>query len=155
MNEMNGCRAFVEHLHHEHSRIKQLLLEIGREAADLAHFPEPSRIARLAERLADLRKQLKSHYAEEESGGCMEEAVTRCPSLASDAKAILEEHLVLDRMLEQLVAETGQPTAVAADIRQNWQTFAKKLEDHDVAETRLLQMAFGSAATDYDVEGAN
>ena len=56
-----------------------------------------------------------------------------------------EEHLVLDRMLEQLVAQTGQPTPVAADIQQNWQTFATKLQAHDEAEAGLLQMAFGSA----------
>jgi hypothetical protein len=153
MGDAEECRAYAEHLYHEHTRLRQLLLEISRGVADVAHTPEqPVRIARLAERLANLRKQLQSHYAEDESGDCMEEAVTRCPSLPGDATVIFEEHLVLDRMLEQLVAQTRQPTPVAADIQQNWQTFATKLQAHDAAETGLLQMAFGSAVTDYDVE---
>lgn len=156
MNEAVGCHAYVEHLQHEHSRLNHLLLEIGHEVGALSQAGQPaSSIAHLGPRLADLRQQLKAHYAEEESGGCLEEAVTRCPSLSGETKAIVAEHPVLDRMLEQLVAQTRKPAVSTADVQRDYRTFAEKLHAHEAAENRLLQMAFGTEAADYDVEGVD
>jgi hypothetical protein len=113
MDNVENCRAYVEHLHQEHARLNQLLLQIGRDVADLSPpDDQPVRITRVAARLAELRSTVQAHYAEEESGGCIEEAVTRSPSLASNAKAILEEHVVLDRMLEQWPANLARPLTI-------------------------------------------
>jgi len=153
MNDSEGCRALAEHLHHEHGRLNRLLLETGHEVAGLASVAQPEQaLAQLALRLADLRKQLQSHFAEEEAGGCLEEAVTRCPSLAEDSKAVVREHPQLDRMLEQLVAQTRDATAVLADIQRSYRAFFEKLQAHEAAQNRILQMAFGAEAADYDIE---
>ena len=107
MNEAEDCRAYVEHLQHEHGRLNQLLLEIDHEVAALGRVGQPEvPITHFAQRLADLRQQLQAHFTEEEAGGCLEEAVSRCPSLSEDSKAIVAEHSVLDRMLEQLHVQT-------------------------------------------------
>jgi Hemerythrin HHE cation binding domain len=154
MNGAEDCRAYVEHLQHEHGRLHQLLLEIGHEVEKLGQAGPPSGVFdHLAQRLTDLRQQLQTHFAEEEAGGCLEEAVTRCPSLSDDSKAIVAEHPVLDRMLEQLLVQTRKQAVSSSDFQRDYQAFAKKLHAHEAAENRLLQMAFGSDATDYDVEG--
>jgi len=154
MNDPEECFAYAEHLNHEHRRLNQLLAAIGHDVVQLGGQEKgQSQIARLRKRIADLRQQLQAHFAEEESGGCLEEAVTRCPSLAVDTKAILEEHPQLDQMLGQLAAQTGDPAAKAAELQRNWQAFSKKFHAHEAAETRLLQMAFGGDAADLDVEG--
>src|SRR6478672_12547042 len=107
MNEAEDCRPYVEHLQHEHSRLNQLLLEIGHEVTKPGQTIQAAdAIDRLAQRFADLRQQLQRHFTEEETGGCLEEAVTRCPSLSEDSKLIVAEHPALDRMLEQLVLQT-------------------------------------------------
>jgi hypothetical protein len=143
----------VEHLHHEHHRLNQLLLEIGHEVAALSQPGRPEGpLAQLSQRLTDLRQELLAHYAEEETGGCLEEAVVRCPSLAGECKEVLAEHAVLDRMLDQLVTQSRNPAAVSADFAKNYRAFAEKLHAHEAAETRILQMAFGAEAADYDVE---
>jgi hypothetical protein len=108
----------------------------------------------LGKRIDDLRRQLQTHFVEEETGGCLEEAVTRCPSLGAETKAILEEHPQLDGMLGHLVAQTGDPAAGALQVQQNWQAFSKMFHAHEAAETRLLQMAFGGETADLDVEEA-
>lgn len=155
MNDSEECFAYAEHLYHEHGRLNRLLLEIGNE---IAHLNGPDadreRLQRLETRITDLCNQLKVHFAEEEDGGCLEEAVTRCPSLAAEVRTILEEHHVLVRLLCGLLAQVNDPAATPGDIRASWQTFHAKIQSHEVAETRLLQMAFGAEAADLDIEGA-
>jgi hypothetical protein len=56
-------------------------------------------------------------------------------------------------MLEQLLVQIRNRAVSGADVQREYQAFAKKLHAHEAAENRLLQMAFGSEATDYDVEG--
>ena len=101
MNGADDCHAYVEHLQHEHGRLHRLLLEIGHEVAAFSGVGQsPDAVVHFAQRLTDLRQQLQTHFAEEEAGGCLEEAVVRCPSLREDCKTILAEHPHLDRMLE-------------------------------------------------------
>jgi Hemerythrin HHE cation binding domain len=154
MNEAEDCRAYAEHLQHEHSRLNQLLIKTGHEVKKLGQTSQPGEaIDNLAQRFADLRHQLQTHFTEEETGGCLEEAVTRCPSLSEDSKLIVAEHPILDRMLEQLLEQTRNRAVSGPDVERDYQAFAKKLHAHEAAENRLLQMAFGAEATDYDVEG--
>jgi iron-sulfur cluster repair protein YtfE (RIC family) len=154
MNEEQDCVAYAEYLHHEHGRLNRLLLEIGR---DMAQFGLPDAQLRLRERLqtriADLCDQLNAHFAEEERGGCLEEAVTRCPSLAAGIKHIMEEHPMLDQMLRRLLTQVSDPAATPADAQASWQDFYSKIQAHEAAETRILQMAFGGQSADYDIEG--
>jgi hypothetical protein len=154
MNEPEDCRAYVEHLQHEHGRLNQLLLEIGHEVEKLGQAGQPENAAaNLAKRFTDLRQQLQTHFTEEETGGCLEEAVARCPSLSEDGTLIVAEHPVLDRMLEQLLVQIRNRAVSGPDVQRDYQAYAKKLHAHEAAENRLLQMAFGAEATDYDVEG--
>jgi hypothetical protein len=147
--------AYIVHLFHVHDRLDHLLREIGKEVANLnqAGQPEDS-FAQVGQRLADLRQQLQAHFAEEEAGGCLEEAVSRCPRLGVDSNAILAEHPLLDQMLEQLLVQTRNSTAPPADVQKDFQVFAERLRAHESAENRLLQMAFGAETADYDVENA-
>jgi hypothetical protein len=156
MEGAEDCRAYVEHLHHEHARLNQLLLSIGHEVKDLSRATESAdALTPLGQRFADLHRQLQSHFAEEETGGCLEEAVTRCPSLGDDCKKIVAEHAVLDGTLKELVNEARDPAAVPADLQQKYQAFADRILAHEAAENRILQMAFGADAADYDVEGVD
>ena len=94
MNDPKECFAYAEHLHREHHRLNQLLVQIGHEVVQLAGQGEQqATITRLNSSASpSLRDRATAHYSEEEAGGCLEEAVTRCPSLAKDGKTILEEH---------------------------------------------------------------
>ena len=154
MNDPEECFAYVEHLHHEHGRLNRLLLDIGHEIAQLGR-PDTDRglRERLESRITDLCDQLNAHFAEEEDGGCLEEAGTRCPSLAADIKTIFEEHRVLDRLLCRLLAHASDVASTPAEIQTSWQEFYTKIQSHEAAETKVLQMAFGGDAADLDVEG--
>lgn len=152
MSEGASGHAYIDHLLHEHDRLNKLLLEIGREVANLSQAsPSQNALAHLAQQFADLRRQLQAHFAEEEAGGCLEEAVTRCPSLGIDSNTIVAEHPFLDRMLDQLVTQTRNLAVAPADVQRDFREFVDKLHAHEEAENRLLQMAFGAESADYDV----
>lgn len=153
MNDPEECVAYAEHLHHEHGRLNRLLLEIGHDVVTLGRpDAEQSLRERLKTRITDLCDQLKAHFAEEEAGGCLEEAVTRCPSLAGDTKKIFEEHHLLDQLLCKLLPQVSDPAAKPSDVQTSWQVFYSKIRAHEAAETRLLRMAFGAESAEYDAE---
>ena len=146
------CVAYAEHLHHEHHRLNGLLLEIGHEVAQLAS-PEANLASfqRLETRITDLWDQLKAHFAEEETGGCLEEAVSRCPSLAGATETVLKEHQQLAQLLGRILSQVSDP-ATPAEVQASWQAFYNKIRAHEAAETRLLRMAFGHESAEYDTE---
>lgn len=155
MNDSEECFAFAEHLHLEHHRLNELLREIAHGVAQLGPPADKRPVFDpLVQRIAHLRQQLLAHYAEEEAGGCLEEAVTRCPSLAGDVKSVVAEHPQLDEMLKQLLAQAADPAVTPAALAQQWQAFYKRIQAHEATETRLLRMAFGSETAETDVEEA-
>ena len=115
MEADDECAAYAGHLHHEHHRLNRLLLEIGHEVGQLAGAQADRRVVqRLETRITDLLSQLKTHFAEEESGGCLEEAVSRCPSLAGETETILKEHQQLDQLLCRVLSQISD-SATPAD----------------------------------------
>jgi iron-sulfur cluster repair protein YtfE (RIC family) len=153
MNGPEESVAYAEHLHHEHRRLNRLLLDISHDVVQLrGPNVDQGLLQRLEARFTDLCDQLKVHFAEEEAGGCLEEAATRCPSLAGDIKTIFEEHHILDQLLCRLLSEVSDTAAKPADIQASWQAFYDKVRTHEAAETRLLRMAFGSESAELDTE---
>jgi hypothetical protein len=154
MNGANHCGAYLEHLQAEHHRLNCALLETRRQFAELNRSTQPQEaFAGLIGHMESLLRELRSHFAEEEQGACLEEAVVRCPSLGAQIKELMGEHSQLARALEQLLA-VMKGRAANPDVWQSqFEAFAKELRTHESAENRLLQMALGGDAADYDAEG--
>jgi len=154
MSGVNHCGAYVEHLQAEHHRLNCALLEIRHQFGELNRSMQPqAALAGIIERLEDLLKKLRSHFAEEEAGGCLEEAVARCPSLGPQSRDLMGEHPQLARALEQLLEGMKSRAANEDAWQQQFEAFATDLKTHECAENRLLQVGLGGGATDYDVEG--
>ena len=90
-----GERSYVEHLLAEHRRLDQLIRNAlatlpAWEEAESATFL-PGMIAGLAA----IRAELVHHFREEEAGGCLEEAVARCPGLSAEVADTQAEHAML------------------------------------------------------------
>ena len=154
MNAVNHCGAYLEHLQAEHHRLNCCLLGIRHQFAKLNRSTQPpDALAGLIKRLEDLMRELRSHFAEEEAGGCLEEAVARCPGLGPQAKDLMDEHPQFTRALGQLLANMNERAANPEAWRKQFEAFARELKAHECAENRLLQTALGGAGSDYDVEG--
>jgi hypothetical protein len=104
-----------------------LLLKIDQQAAELVRADRRGvTLEQLTRRLVQLRQELQSHFAEEEMGGCLEEAVSRRPSLSEISKRIVSEHAILDGMLEHLVTQTRDPKANIEDLQRDYRASPRR-----------------------------
>lgn len=95
-------------------------------------------------RLTELLTHLETHFAQEEEGGYMEEALARAPRFSSLAAELEKQHAPMLARLRGLLARADEsptrPTraALAVQARELCQLLAR----HEASETRILQMAF-------------
>jgi iron-sulfur cluster repair protein YtfE (RIC family) len=147
MRDYTECQTYVTHLLAEHRRLHALLRQVQ---ATIVHSGSPDRDASPADVVATLRKvrsELEAHFAEEDSGGCLEEAVSRVPRLAAEAERIEAEHPELLFELDRLIAqaqEGGQSIESRLAIEKMFDDLCRQLHAHEAAENALLRQGFGA-----------
>jgi len=95
--------------------------------------------------LRGLQDYLHRHFAQEETGGFLEESITRMPRLSPAVKAVLAEHPVLLGELDRLIE-----TVAAADISplswhqagRDFDCFADHLSAHERNENAVVQEGY-------------
>ena len=140
---------YIAHLKAEHRKIDDVVKRIQAwlllESPPAPEHSECDRLEILKRQLGSLRNLLKGHFEEEEAGGCVEEAISRNPSLSSAAGELESEHrgllAQLDRMIEN-VTRAGFATGTAAAFEDAFNMFAKELYDHETRENRILEQGF-------------
>jgi iron-sulfur cluster repair protein YtfE (RIC family) len=153
------CRPFVEHLRREHRRLHEALAQTELALAEASRTDDPARKApAIARRLSDLRDELARHYAEEEAGGCLEEALLRSPTVSPEVKRVQAEHPVFKQDMDRLVAKAAKLAKTPSDwaeLRHDYHEIAAKLRMHEAAENRILLYGFGAEAMDEITEEPN
>jgi hypothetical protein len=138
--------AYVDHLLAEHRRLDKL---IRQTLANLPNWEEADLAAwqpRVKAGLSAIRAELAQHFREEEAGGCIEEAVSRCPALAAEARQVASEHAEILRQIDALLdrcAELLEPTAVGVSgIERQVQELVRRLRAHAARENKLIERGF-------------
>ena len=147
MNELQNCTPYVAHLRAEHRRLHADLLQIERNWAAALTATGDQR-PQIVAALEQLRGELVRHFDEEDEGGCLEEAVSRCPSLGPEADRIEREHPELLAELNAILADLAdlrgkQPAPSLDELHARFKQLVVKLHAHEAAENRLLEQAFG------------
>jgi hypothetical protein len=149
MVDVNESRPYVAHLRAEHRRLDAAVRIIQglfpASAVGSASFPSGEQ---LRQRLIALRDELERHFAEEEQGGCIEEAVCRCPSLSPKALELRLQHPILLEQLQRIIRRSEVVESLprgGEGVERGFADFAEKLRGHEDAENRILQQAFGSS----------
>jgi len=123
----------------QHRRLRELLSQI-QTALDQRQIG----MAEVGDLLARLGDQLIRHFALEESGGYLCEALLHAPQLVRRANDLLAQHPKMARQARSLAAE---PVAAAGgdwwgETHQRFTAFAHELREHERREDRLLQEAY-------------
>jgi hemerythrin len=145
-HEITETQAYARHLLREHRRLHQMLRRVEESwpAAESAR-QDAVLIGRLLTAVEELRGELAKHFAEEESGGVLEEAVAREPGLGPEESRLIQEHASLLSDLDEVIAglrsaqSAGQLTG---ELEQQFQSFTKRLNGHEAAENRVLAEGF-------------
>jgi hypothetical protein len=151
MREDAECRSYVNHLLAEHRRLQHLLRQ-ARKA--IGEDPRKSHVE-CAAALADLRNELRAHFAEEDSGGCLAEAASRCPGLSAEVGTIEAEHPRLLACLDAMVLRAqscDDSPACRVDLIAAFDDLLHDLRAHEAAENNVLRRGFGSSVAEYETQ---
>jgi hypothetical protein len=153
MRDDLDCRCYVNHLIVEHRRLHSLLRQLRVEMGHCLGPDEQPSFAGVERVLTRLRDELEHHFAQEEGGGCLDEAVSRCPRLAGEANRIEAEHPRILADLDRLIAQSHAspptlPNQVA--LGRKFDRLCQQLREHERSENALLAQAFGVAVNGDD-----
>lgn len=146
MSDYDECRCYVDHLAAEHRRLHRTLRQMRAAIAGSVEPDVSPTFAEVARILGRLRDELELHFTEEEAGGCLDEAISRCPRLASEVKRIEGEHPAIlaevDRLIDQVTHST--PTVLnQIDIQHAFERLYQRLIAHEKAENQVLAQGLG------------
>jgi len=144
-HEHDECRVYMDHVRLQHRRIQQLIERLrplvygaaGCEAAfvDAKHL------------LGDLADQFARHVAEEEGGGCLEEALCRCPRLANQGRDVREQYPRIQAEIARIVAKFDgceRLGSASKMVEQELEQLARDLCQLERDERYILREAFGT-----------
>jgi hypothetical protein len=154
MRDFEEFQPYVNHLSAMHRRLHAILSRI-RAQARFDGDGDSAAPAAIAADMKSVRTELVVHFCEEEQGGCLEDAVSRCPRLSSDVKRLEKEHPLLVAELDGLIAQfVDQPQTLAArlDIERRFDEFCENLEAHEAAENAVLRAAYGANIDEFESE---
>lgn len=143
-DDESGC--YVNHIVAQHRRLHMMLRQIRSAVIECVQPDETPSFAAIARILEKMREEVKHHFAEEEAGGCLDEAVSRCPGLSPELKRIEAEHPEILAQIESLIEKSRilPPTPQnQVAIHREFDALYRKLQAHEAAENRLLAQGFG------------
>jgi iron-sulfur cluster repair protein YtfE (RIC family) len=150
MREDAECRSYVNHLFAEHRRLQHLLRQARKAIVGGGDRKSP---VECAAALVDVEHELRRHFAEEEAGGCLDEAVSRCPGLSTEVGTIEADHPRLLARLEALVRRAqdcrGTPES-RVELGRDFDDLLRDLQAHEAAENNVLRKGFGSSFAEYE-----
>ena len=146
MNGVDERFAYVNHMVAEHRHLDQLM---RRTLAALPAWEEADNaqwLPRMVKGLQAIRNELAHHFHDEEQGGCLEEAVARCPPLSTEARQIERQHDELLEHLDELISRcqtAAAPTpAQARCVDQEFRQIVREVKLHEALENRIMQRGF-------------
>lgn len=136
--------VIMEHILAQHRELHAQIMAV-RSAFGVAGPPDQIRARRVRESLAALREHLSGHFTQEETGGFLEESITRMPRLSNAMKAVLADHPALLAELDRLIALLGTAgiSRLAWDqAAHGFEQFARHLVDHERSENAVVQAGY-------------
>ncbi len=124
-----------------HQELKSLLARIDRALAERL-----GTIAEVSDLIAQLGDRLVRHFALEEHGGYFGDALVSAPQLVAKANQLLAQHPKMSGNANTLVLEIRQSPQNEewwSNTRRLFVAFRDALLQHERAEDRLLQEAYG------------
>lgn len=103
-DELDG-RVYAQHLQLQQQSIQRLLEKIRSAVYGAAGCETAFQEA--GQHLRELRTELQRDFAEESGGGCLDEAVSRCPRLAHAVQELEQKYPPLLASVDRLIAKMG------------------------------------------------
>ncbi len=146
MRNYEDCQTYIDHLLAEHRRLHRMLLNGRKTISGSSEEDGESWIQKFIEVLRDVRAELQSHFAEEEGGGCLDEAVSFRPNLGPELSRVVAQHPRLLAELDRLIAQAKDDNGSMQDriaLESQFDELCRELHSHEAAENEVLRRGFG------------
>jgi hypothetical protein len=143
---MSTHSAYVREVQADHIELDHMVRSIraALESGGQAKWMPPATEA-IAELLERTSQHLERHFAHEEAGGYMEEALALAPRFGPQASQLLKQHAWLNQAMSQLASVARQNTHSPdawPQIAKQTVDLLKKLLAHESGENHIFQEAF-------------
>lgn len=139
--------AYVDHMQSEHLKLDQLIRRTLASVPTWEELDAADWLARMKNGLVQIHIELAHHFRDEEQGGCLEEAVARCPKLSAEVQRIESHHDELLSRLSDLIDRCqcgGKLTAQQSRaLEQELRQVVRELRSHEALENKIMQEGFG------------
>jgi hypothetical protein len=149
----DNTHCYTDHVLAEHRRLHAMLRDMRAAIVHSTGPDEPQSFAHVSSILQRLQDELRHHFAEEEGGGCLDEAVSRCPRLSDEVKRVEAEHPEILAEIDRMIRDAGRlppTTQNQLALQREFDELYRRLHDHEAAENRILAQGFGIAANGED-----
>jgi hypothetical protein len=156
MTPLQGKDPFYAKVLDEHRELRGRLAALEDKLAEVL-APAPGRAPdyeELRKLLASLLVHVEQHFAEEEEGGILDEAMCRLPRLCPQAAALERQHKPLLQQLARIVERAGD----CGSSENRWRSLAAEfnrftyaIRAHEAAENRIAEEAFNEEAINGDL----
>jgi hypothetical protein len=136
--------AFAAAFEAEHREMRQLVHAL-RDAVN-RNRPWSREVAREAVHAVEaMQTHLRHHFAQEEAGGYLEQALAMAPRFNDEAQVLLAQHASMLKLIDQ-VDQVAQGAIEDAElwpqVKLQVKELLRKLLAHESAENRIVQQAF-------------
>lgn len=145
MSVRRDCQAFVVHMRAEHKRLHEQVRSVEQVLSLIQEKTSKDLRGKLINKLSTLRDTMQHHFAEEDAGGCLEEAACRCPELVQIVTQLEHEHSDLLQALDRIIRSAK---ADPSRVRDVFPAFHERLEAHETAENKVLATGFQATIED-------
>jgi hypothetical protein len=140
-------QAYLTRLIHDHQDVRQSLVQVEKLWIRCrGSTSSKASLEELIRSLTNLRVELAQHFAEEEAGGCVEEAVSHAPWLGREASDLEREDPELLGLLDGLIAAVKRRPKSIKEVDKDFRQFVDRLRHHEAAESRIIAISFGMDA---------
>ncbi len=148
-HDKTAISLLMHQLQTGHDELRQLLEEVRSGFTACKQVTGAERGQCLAAAVRELQGHIETHFAREEQGGWLEEAVIRAPHLAHRLTLLEREHTPLRQQLAKLVEFVATADCVAdctagrlAQLQKDFDHFVAKLLHHEAEEEQVLAEGF-------------
>ncbi len=134
--------AYITQLRGDRQRIQRGLAAVERQWQRCRESREAD-LAELIGSLSGLRTDLDHHFAAEEAGGCVEEAVSHAPRLGRERSQLEREDPTLLALVDTLMGRLKKSPKTLTRVDQDYRRLVERIEAHEAAESRIIQESFG------------
>jgi hypothetical protein len=135
----------LKELRVQHLGLRELLRAIEQRLKEQRLGGDGSTSGALLVLLADLARELPEHFAFEERGGYLADAIAVAPRLTAKAAELYRDHAELARRSRDLLEQArsaAEARAGWAEVEAGFAALATLLSDHEEAENALVREAF-------------